>query len=167
MAFSKNNMENIRFDDPILHLTKKNQAYLERSWAGFFASEIFPKIDEDRFSPLYCGRQIGRYNNPVNQIVGCLLLKELFRLSDEQLAAETALDIRYKYAMHCTDKSGSILTAAALSRFRNRNSAYKRKTGTDLLLEEYRSLRKPLSDFIKKYKVTPRANTKLHRALLE
>lgn len=167
MAFSKNNVENIRFDDPFLHLTKKNQTYLERTWAGFFAAEIFPKIDEARFAPLYSGRHIGRYNNPVNQLVGCLLLKELFHFSDEQLAAETALDLRYKYALHCTGKSGSILTAAALSKFRNKNSAYKKKSGSDLLLEEYRALREPLSAFIKKYKVTPRANTKLHRALLK
>lgn len=167
MAFSKNNVENIRFDDPFLHLTKKNQAYLEQTWAGFFAAEIFPKIDETRFAPLYSGTHIGRYNNPVNQLVGCLLLKELFHFSDRQLAAETALDLRYKYALHCTDKSGSVLTAAALSKFRNRNSAHKRKTGTDLLLEEYRALREPLSAFIKKYKITPRKNTKLHRALSE
>lgn len=167
MAFTKNKLENIRFDDPILHLTKKNLAYLEKSWAGFFAAEIFPRINEGRFSVLYNTHHAGRYNNPINQIVGCLLLKELFRLSDEQLAAETALDLRYKYALHCTDKNGSVLTAAALVKFRNRNSAYRKKTGTDLLAEEYRALGEPLRIFMKKYKTTPRANTKLHRALWE
>lgn len=167
MAFSKNKMENIRFDDPILHLTKKNHAYLEKTWAGYFAKEIYPRIDESRFAPLYSSRHIGRYNNPVNQIVGCLLVKDLLHLSDEQLAAETALDLRYKYAMHCTGKSGSIITAAALVRFRNKNYAHKRKTSEDLLLEEYKALRELLLALIKKYKLTPHANTKLHKALSE
>ncbi|WP_296561539.1 hypothetical protein [uncultured Acetobacterium sp.] len=41
---------------------------------------IFPAINEERFSVLYIDTKGSRPNNPVNAVVGSLILKELLRL---------------------------------------------------------------------------------------
>ena len=46
---------------------------LENSWEKVFADEIFPDIDEKRFSVLYSDKA-SRPNTPVNVIVGALSL---------------------------------------------------------------------------------------------
>ena len=46
-------------------------------WAKIFADELFPAIDEKRFSVLY-SEQESRPNTPVNVIVGALIIKEMF-----------------------------------------------------------------------------------------
>lgn len=55
----------------------------ESSWAKIFAEEIFPSIDEERFSVLYSDRTQCRANTPVNSSVGALIIKELFQISDD------------------------------------------------------------------------------------
>lgn len=50
------------------------------------ADEIFPAIDEERFSVLYSENDATRPNTPVNVIVGALIIKELFDYSDDEIA---------------------------------------------------------------------------------
>ena len=47
---------------------------IELSWAKVFADEIFPAIDEKRFSVLYSDKA-SRPNTPVNVIVSALIIK--------------------------------------------------------------------------------------------
>lgn len=49
----------------------------QKPWAKIFADELFPAIDEKRFSVLY-SEQESRPNTPVNVIVGALIIKEMF-----------------------------------------------------------------------------------------
>ena len=64
----------------------REKKVLERSWAKIFADEIFPAIDEERFSVLYSENDATRPNTPVNVIVGALIIKELFDYSDDETA---------------------------------------------------------------------------------
>ena len=56
-----------------------------------FADEVFPTIDEERFSVLYSDKD-SRTNTPVNIVVGALVLKELFGLSDDEMVETLMFD---------------------------------------------------------------------------
>ena len=165
MAFTRNKIYRIRFDDPLQSLTKEQRAYLDAGWAGYFAREIFPRIDESHFSPLYSANRRGRYNKPVNHLVGLLLIKDITGFSDHALLCESVLDLRYKYALCCTDLVDAPATAAALSRFRHHINAYKRKNGRDLLLEEYLLLKEHLAALVHTYKIKPRPGCRLYKVM--
>ena len=77
MSFKENNCQQLSFTDSFSGLTVREQKSLEKSWAKIFADEIFPAIDEKRFSVLY-SEQESRPNTPVNVIVGALIIKEMF-----------------------------------------------------------------------------------------
>lgn len=150
MAFSRNKINKIRFDDPVNFLTKTQKAYLDKSWAGYFAEEIFPKIDESRYQVLYSANA-GRYNTPINQMVSLLILKDLTGLSYTNLINEVALDLRYKYALCCTDKVDSPAGASTLSNLRTRIRNYKKKTGIDLYQSTLSDIRPELDELISRY----------------
>ncbi len=46
---------------------------LEKSWAKYFAENIFPAIDEEPFKVLYSDRP-SRHNTPANVIIGALII---------------------------------------------------------------------------------------------
>ena len=52
MSFRKNDSQQISMFDSFNSLTFREQKALERSWAKTFADEVFPMIDEERFSVL-------------------------------------------------------------------------------------------------------------------
>ncbi len=76
MSFKENAYQQMSFTDSFSGLTTREQKALEKSWAKVFADEIFPAIDEKRFSVLYSDKA-SRPNSPVNVIVGALIIKEL------------------------------------------------------------------------------------------
>lgn len=73
MSFKENSCQQISFSDSFTGLTVREQKVLEHSWEKVFADEIFPDIDEKRFSVLYSDKA-SRSNTPVNVIVGALSL---------------------------------------------------------------------------------------------
>ena len=74
MSFKENSYQQISFTDSFSGLTAGEQKALEKSWAKVFADEIFPAIDEKRFSVLYSDKA-SRPNTLVNVIVGALIIK--------------------------------------------------------------------------------------------
>ena len=91
MSFKENAYQQISFTDSFSGLTAREQKALEKSWAKVFADEIFPAIDEKRFSVLYSDKA-SRPNTPVNVIVGALIIKELFDYSDDEMVENLMLD---------------------------------------------------------------------------
>ena len=53
MSFKTNECQQLALEDSFIQLTERERKALEKSWAKFFADEIFPVIDEQRFSVLY------------------------------------------------------------------------------------------------------------------
>ena len=54
MSFRKNDSQQMTlFDHALFGLTAREQRALEHSWAKVFAEDVFPSIDESRFSVLY------------------------------------------------------------------------------------------------------------------
>ncbi len=131
MSFKENSYQQISFSDSFTELTAREQKALEKSWAKVFANEIFPAIDEKRFSVLYSDKA-SRPNTPVNVIVGALIIKELFDYSDDEMVENLMLDFRMQYALHTTSFEEQPLSDKTLSRFRKRCYDYETLHNQDL-----------------------------------
>ena len=101
MSYRANPSQQLSIFDRSLRLTERERKCLEKSWAKVFSDEIFPAIDEERFRVLY-SENASRPNTPVNIIVGALIIKELFDLSDDEMVENLMLDIHYQYALRTT-----------------------------------------------------------------
>lgn len=99
MSFKVNSSQQISFNDSVFSLTAREKKALDNSWAKIFADEIFPNIDEERFSVLYSSKA-SRPNAPVNVIIGALIIKELFDYSDDEIVENLMLDLHLQYALH-------------------------------------------------------------------
>ena len=132
MSFRTNDSQQLSFSDTLYGLTPREQKALQNSWAKVFAEDIFPNIDEQRFSVLYSDKA-SRPNTPVNVIVGALIIKELFGISDDMVVENLMLDPRYQYALHTTSFEEQPLSDKSLTRFRLRCYNYEQVHGVDLL----------------------------------
>ena len=145
MAFRENSNQQLSFNDTLWGLTEREKKTLEKSWARTFAEEIFPNIDETRFSVLYSNKA-SRPNTPINVIVGALVIKELFDYSDDEMVENLMLDPRLQYALHTTSYKEQPLSDKTLSRFRKRCYDYEALYNIDL----YHDCIKDLSTSIRK-----------------
>lgn len=132
MSFAPNHSQQLSLFDSMSNLTDREKRMLENSWAKYFAEHIFPKIDEAPFAVLYSDRP-SRHNTPVNVIIGALILKEIFGLTDEEIVETLPFDIRYQYALHTTSFEEQPLNDRTLGRFRARCNSYEELTGKDLI----------------------------------
>lgn len=145
MSFRANDCQQLSLNDKLMNLTEREKNALDKSWAKIFADEIFPAIDEERFSVLY-SHKASRPNTPVNVIIGALIIKELFDYSDDEIVENLMLDLHLQYALHTTSYEEQPLSDKTLSRFRKRCYDYETLHGIDL----YHDCVKDLSDKIAK-----------------
>ena len=131
MSFRKNSSQQMSIFESSYGLTEREQKALDRSWAKIFAEDVFPHIDEERFSVLY-SEKASRPNTPVNVIVGALIIKELFGISDDEIVDNLMLDPRYQLALHTSSYQEQPLSDKSLSRFRMRCYNYEQTHGIDL-----------------------------------
>ncbi len=73
-------------------------ARLAASWAEAFRTRALPLIDEERFAPMYCADN-GAPNRAVEIVLGVLILKEMFDLTDEEALGELEFDLRWHVAL--------------------------------------------------------------------
>lgn len=137
MAFCSNPSQQISMDDAMLRLSKREQKYLENSWAQDFSENVFTLINEKRFEVLYSKNPATRPNNPVNVYLGLLILKEIFNQSDEEAVESLMFDLRYQYALHTTSFQEQPVSKNSLSNFRTAICRYDKENNTDLLKEEF------------------------------
>lgn len=137
--FRKNNTQQITLEDPVLALPKYLRQNLEKSWASPFNKYVFSKINEEPFQVLY-SNEVSRPNTPVNILVGLLILKENFKLADEDLIGSLHFDLRFQYALGTTSYEKQPVSINTLSNFRNRVMEYEKKTNIDLIKQEIEAL---------------------------
>ncbi|MCR4657126.1 MAG: transposase [Lachnospiraceae bacterium] len=153
MAFRTNSSQQYSFSDTIYNLTNRERKALENSWAKVFSEEVFPAIDEERFRVLYSDRAQCRSNTPVNVIVGAMIIKEMFQISDDEVVENLMLDPRYQYALHTTSFDEQPLSDKSLSRFRKRCYDYETLHNVDLFHDCVADLSKKIA---KMMGITPR-----------
>ena len=121
---------------------------LEKSWSKYFAENIFPHIDENKFACLYSDKA-SRPNTPVNICMGALIIKELFNMSDDEIVETLMFDIRFQYALHTTSFDEQPLSDKSLSRFRKRCFTYELTHDIDLIHETITELSAEMSKLMK------------------
>jgi dihydropteroate synthase len=119
-------------------MTERELKIPENSWAAVFAKEIFPAINEQRFSALCSDKE--RPNTPANVNVGALIINDMLGLTDEELVEGVALNPQIQYALHLTRNRETPCNDRTPSRFRERLCERMDKTGDDLIKEEVLSL---------------------------
>ena len=82
-------------------LPDEKRQRLEGEWPGQFRDHALPLIDEEQFRDLYCADN-GRPNKPVRTVVGVLVLKEVFDLTDEETLGSVDYDLRWQVALNLT-----------------------------------------------------------------
>ncbi len=152
MAFTLNESQQLTLEDSFLNLDERTKKFVIKSWAKDFSEIIFPAINEKRFSVLYSNNAASRPNNPVNAVIGSLILKELFNLTDDELLASILCDVRFQYALNTTSFKDQPFSDRTFSRFRERLYLYNLETGRDLLHEEMEAM---ADAFVKYLDISP------------
>jgi len=74
---------------------------LERSWAEMFQARALPLIDEKCFAEMYC-EDNGRPNRAVQIVLGVLVLKDMFNLTDEEALENLEFNLLWHHALRLT-----------------------------------------------------------------
>jgi len=104
------------FFDPWFGLTDAKRARLDRTWAPIFYTQVLPLLDESAFAHFYCPDN-GRPNAPIREVVGVLLLKEWFDLTDDEALGALEYDLRWHVALGM-EPSSAHLCQKTLHNFR-------------------------------------------------
>ncbi len=147
MAFSSNDYQQLGLGDRVMALSERQKRRVENSWAGAFASDVFPSIDDRLFQPLYSSAS-ARPSSPVNVLVGGMILEALFGLSDEKLVENCICDVRYQMALHTTSDLEQPISVTTLQRFRRRVADYEKENGVNLLRSCIEGIAAPLDALI-------------------
>lgn len=148
MAFKLNKYQQINLEDSFLVLSERIKKFIENSWAKGFADIVFPAINEERFAVLYSDNAASRPNSPVNAVVGSMILKEMFNLTDDELLASILCDVRFQYALHTTSFKEQPFSDRTFSRFRERLYQHTQETGVDLLQEEMEAMAQVFVEYL-------------------
>ncbi len=87
--------------EPVVALPDAKAERLKASWADAFREHALPLIGEDLFAPMFHENN-GRPNRPVRLVVGVLILKEIFGLTDEQALEHLEWNILWHHALGVT-----------------------------------------------------------------
>ncbi len=148
MSFKTNECQQLSFEDSFMNLTDRERKALEKSWAKIFADEIFPAIDEERFSVLYSDKA-SRPNTPINAIIGALIIKEIFDYSDDEIVENLMLDLHLQYALHTTSFAEQPISDKTLSCFRRICYDYETLHDVDLYHDCVRDLSSKIAKIMK------------------
>ncbi|HBQ85262.1 MAG TPA: DDE transposase, partial [Syntrophomonas sp.] len=71
---------------------------LNKTWAPVFYEQVFCKINEDLFAPMY-SLDNGRPNTPVNILMSLEILKHMFGYNDQELLEQFYFNFQVNYAL--------------------------------------------------------------------
>ncbi len=80
---------------------------LRASWAEIFRTRALPLIDEDLFAALYC-EDNGRPNRPVQTVLGVLILKDVYDLTDAEALERLEFDLQWRHALSLTPEEAHL-----------------------------------------------------------
>ena len=130
--FRENNQhQQPSFFNSDLLMPDKMRRQLHDSWAGVFRTEVFMRIPEERFAPLY-SKTDSRPNAPVNVLVGGDMLKDGFGWTDEELERHLQYDLQTRYALGLDDLSQHVPTLRTVQNHRRRVREHAVETGENL-----------------------------------
>lgn len=112
---------------------------LESSWAQIYFQNVFCKINEDTFAPLYA--ETGRPNFPVNVLLSLEFIKHLKNFSDEELLEQYSYNYQIAYAVGQRTLGELYLAPRTLYEFRNRIHQHLRENpDDDIIFAQFQEL---------------------------
>ena len=79
-------------------ITPRKAKLMRRSWAEVFRNGALVLIAEERFAPMY-SPDMGRPNRAVQTVLGVLVLKEMFDLTDMEALEELEFNLLWHHAL--------------------------------------------------------------------
>ena len=135
----------ISFSDRLLTINEQTQKAIDASRAKLVGDVIYPNVDEERFSGLY-SEVFSRPNITISRYVSALVLKRMYRLSDEVFIEFLRCGaLNFQYALHTTQDEKQPISESSLRRFRRKIEAYREETGHDLIQEEFERISKMMA----------------------
>lgn len=134
---SKTNQPTI-FEGLDMLLNKKGQKLISNPgiWFNLFRTQVYDRIDEELFSVLF-DPIMGRSNSSVRLLVGMIILKEGFQITDEQLFMSCELDLGYRKALGLHNIDEEIPVPATYYDFKRKIHEHYEITGTSLMNEAF------------------------------
>ena len=149
MAYRSSFSTQLSMDDSSDRLTDRQKNVVLHSWAKGFSEKVFPAIDSNAFKVLYEDNRASRPATPANYMIGALLIKEMFGLTDDETVEMVQCDVRTQYALHSTSLSEQPISDRTFSRFRERLYNYEQETGIDLLKIEMEKIADRFCEYLK------------------
>ena len=117
-------------------ITPRKAKLMRRSWAEVFRNEALVLIEEERFAPLY-SPDMGRPNRAVQTVLGVLVLKEMFDLTDMEALEELEFNLLWHHALRlemeeaapCPEDAAQLPCAVDGARRRSGWRLVRRRTG--------------------------------------
>jgi hypothetical protein len=113
-------------------LPESAQKRLKQSWAHYFYTDFFCKLDENIFSVIYSNKK-SRPNTPVNILIGFETLKSGFGWSDEELYNHFLFDLQVRYALGLHDFDEAYFDLRTIYHFRRALCDYEREHNVNLI----------------------------------
>jgi hypothetical protein len=104
-----------------------------------FYEEVFCRIDEGIFEPLFAGGW-GRPNAPLNSMVAAMILREVRHCTYAELFRSLDFDVLTRMAIGLTDMSETPFCPATLFNFQDRLVHYERGGGPNLFEQLFHSI---------------------------
>lgn len=120
-------------------LCKMQQDLLGNSKEKWFYNLILRNINENNFKPLF-SKKASRPNVAVNILVSALILKELKRISYDELMESVMFDLRYKVALGLESIDDVPFSRGTLFNFQNRIFEHELETGINLIEQVFDNL---------------------------
>jgi len=117
-------------------LPAKLREQLEQSWAGTFYKEIFARIEEKIYAPLYADEP-SRPNIPVNVLVGLEMMKDGNGWSDAQMYENYCYNIQVRYALGLRNLDEGHFDMRTVYNFRQRLSRHMQESGENLFEQTF------------------------------
>jgi len=114
-----------------------------------FYEEVFCRIDEGIFEPLFAGGR-GRPNAPLNSMVAAMILREVRHCTYEQLFRNLDFDVLTRMAVGLTDMSETPFCPATLFNFQERLVRYEQEQDSHLFEQLFHSL---TGDLLERFEV--------------
>ncbi|MBK8989649.1 MAG: transposase [Chloroflexi bacterium] len=106
------------------------------SWADTFRQEVFGRIPETLFAPLFSDIE-SRPNAPINVIIGGEILKAGFGWTDEELVDHLGFDLLTRHALGLDEVRAEAPTIRTFYNLRRRVREYAQENGQNLYSEVF------------------------------
>ena len=118
-------------------ITPRKAKLMRKSWAEVFRNEALVLIEEERFAPMY-SPDTGRPNRAVQTVLGVLVLKEMFDLTDMEALEELEFNLLWHHALRagdgggtpCAENAAQLPCAVDGARRRSVDPSARRRTGS-------------------------------------